>query len=300
MSATDRYLRQPAVDPSGLQDPDSLAYPLPYNLRPKDAIRMVEDLYELLHDLNSQLDSKGYDRLEELLDAAGFSGLISRAVCDGLAKFSRELVTNRYPGGYPDLLPKGVYPRDKVQRSEKGGLEVKASRQESSWQSHSPRGGWFCVVQFAIDRDEDKAIRDREPTTVQAVMIAPLAEKDWSWQPAGEGKKRTGTASIVPSGRSRLRSNAVWVDPIYADRHQERVFAERKLTFSKEATDRVLAVLRGVGAPMTAMAVAEALSESVGLPPEALKSKVGSVLSGLAKSRYAIRTRPGIYTSLGS
>ena len=78
------------------------------------------------------------------------------------------------------------------------------------------------------------------------------------------------------------------------------MIAERKLTFSKEATHRVLEVLRSVDAPVTAIVVAEALSESVGLSPEALKPKVGSVLSGLAKSRHAIRTQPGTYTSLRS
>lgn len=260
---------------------------------------MVEDLYDLLHDLNEQTAQKGYNRLEELLDPAGFSGLISRAVCDGLARFSRELVVNNYPGGYPDLLPRGVYAHDRAQRSDRGGLEIKASRFATSWQSHSPRAGWFCIVQFDIDRDPDTAARDREPTRVSAVMMSELSETDWSWQPAGEGKKRTGTASVLPSGRARLRANAVWVDPSYEELHQERLLAERKLVFSDRAADLVLNVLTTAAAPMRADEVAEVLGPTVGVPAAKIVTKVKSTLSALAKSGHAIRTQPGVYVALG-
>lgn len=296
----DRYLEQPKPDPAGLRDPESLAEPLPYNLKPQDAVRMVEDLYELLHDLNVQLAGKGYDRLEELLDSAGFSGLISRAVTDGLAKFSRELVKNTFPGGYPDLLPRGLYARDRARRSTRGGLEVKASRFETSWQSHSPRAGWFCIVQFAIDRSEEKAIRERDPTQVQAVMVSELAEEDWSWAPAGEGKKRTGTASIKPSGRSRLRRNAVWVDPSYENRHQERLKTERLRSFAESATDRVLEVLQSTGTPMRAADVAERLAPGLEIDAPTLSRRVGPILGRLEKSRHAIRVKPGLYVAIGS
>jgi hypothetical protein len=293
-----RYLDRPSLDGAGLRGSDDLAEPLPYNLRPQDAIRMVEDLYDLLHDLNVQASGKGYDRLEELLDPAGFSGFISRAVTDGLHKFSRELVRNTYPGGYPDLLPRGVYPHDRAQRSERGGLEIKASRFDASWQSHSPRSGWFCIVQFAIDRDPDKAVRDRDPTTVVAIMMSELGERDWSWQPAAEGKKRTGTASVKATGRARLRANAVWVDPKYEATHQSRLRTERQLVFRENATDYVLEGLKRASAPIRALDLAEELATAAGLPADAILSKVKATLPALAKSGYAIRTRPGFYLAL--
>lgn len=259
---------------------------------------MVEDLYDLLHDINTRLVERGYPRLEELLDSAGFSGLISRAVCDGLAKHSRELDINKYPGGYPDLLPRGVYVQDRVQHGDRGGLEVKASRFAASWQSHSPRAGWFCVVQFTIDTDRDKPVRGRDPTTVAAIMVAELDEEDWSWAPAGEGKKRTGTASIVPSGRAKLRAGAVWVDPLFEETHQERLADERCATFRQDATDRVLAVLRSTGAGMKAADVAGALAPDVGVPAESLFNKVTQTLRALARDGHAIRVSPGVYVAL--
>ncbi len=63
--------------------------------------------YDLLHDIDARLVEGGHSRLEELLDSAGFSGLISRTACDGFAKHSRELVNSRYPDLLPRLAPPG-------------------------------------------------------------------------------------------------------------------------------------------------------------------------------------------------
>jgi hypothetical protein len=81
-----------------------------------------------LHELNVQLHARGYERLEELLDPAGFSGLLSRAIVDGIHRQSRALDRNEYHNGYPDLVPHGVYPGNSVQHGTKGGLEHDLSR----------------------------------------------------------------------------------------------------------------------------------------------------------------------------
>jgi hypothetical protein len=288
-----RYLDLPVADPAGLRAEADLVYPLPFHLRPQDVLRMVEDLHELLHDLNVQLDSKGYDRLEELLDPAGFSGLVSRSVVDGIAKFSRSLVKNAYHNGYPDLLPKGVYAGERVQHGTQGGLEVKASRNDGSWQSHGPRGGWFCVVQFAIDQDEAKAVKDRDPTTMRGVYIAELTADDWSWQPAQEGRIRSGTASIQPTGREKLRSNAVWVDPDYEKRHQELLQELRIGQFRANAQVLVAAALVAAAAPIKVTVLVEQLATAAGLPAARLKSAVDSALRVLIREGRAVRTKPG-------
>ena len=72
-SGVPRYIEKAGLDESGLVGASELPKALPYNLQPRDFVRMVEDLYQLLHDLNVRLDDRGYDRLEELLDPAGFS-----------------------------------------------------------------------------------------------------------------------------------------------------------------------------------------------------------------------------------
>lgn len=293
-----RFLDLPKADPTGLRADTDLEYPLPYHLRPQDVLRMVEDLHELLHDLNAQLDSKGYDRLEELLDPAGFSGLISRSVVDGIAKFSRALAKNRYHNGYPDLLPKNTYPGDSVQHGVLGGLEVKASRNAGSWQAHGPRGGWFCIVQFSIDKDEAKAVRDREPTTVSGVYIAELTADDWSWQPAGEGRIRSGTASILPAGREKLRENAVWVDPIYEDQHKELLTDLRVARFRGDAETIVGAALIAAGAQVDVPTLTTQLAAVADVPDARILSAVKRALKTLVQNGRAERVKANVYTAV--
>jgi hypothetical protein len=290
-----RYVERPVADPTGLRDDAALPWELPYNLRARDVLRTIEDLYEMLHEVNVRLHDMGYDRLEELLDPAGFSGLISRSVVDRFERFSRALVRNRYHNGYPDLLPRGAYPGDAVQHGDRGGLEVKASRYESSWQAHGPRAGWFCVVQFDLDRDLTKALHDREPTVVRAAFVAELEANDWSWQPAGEGRIRSGTASVRATGEAKLRLGAVWVDPTYEDAHRARLRGALLGAFSAQADELVHSVLAAAGAGMRAAEIAEHVAEPAGLPAEALRGRVDAAIKRLIRDGLAQRVRPGIF-----
>lgn len=257
---------------------------------------MVEDLHDLLHDVNSMMVEKGFDRMEELLDPAGFSGFISRTIVDRLDRLSRALVKNTYHNGYPDLLPRGAYPGDSTQHGTTGGLEVKASRSQAAWQSHGPRGGWFCVVQFNIDEDSEKAIRDREPTRVLAVLIGQLTEDDWSWQPAKEGRIRSGTASIRPSGTVKLRSNAVWVAPEYQGVHDERLLtARRDVWRGNDAESDCLQILHSAGRPMNTKEVAGRAAEKVGVPADRLRSTVERTLKKLFTEKSIGKPAPGRY-----
>jgi hypothetical protein len=300
-----RYVERPTADPSGLRDDGDLPWPLPYSLKPRDVLRTIEDLYEMLHEVNVRLHDLGYDRLEELLDPAGFSGLVSRSVVDRFERFSRALVRNRYHNGFPDLLPHGAYPGDAVQHGDRGGLEVKASRYETSWQSHGPRGGWFCVIQFDLDREPTKALHDREPTTVRAALVAELKASDWSWQPAREGRIRSGTASIRPSGVAKLRHGAVWVAPSYESAHQDRLRGALLDMFGDRVEQLVLDALRGALGPLRPAEVVEAvaalppsdeLSELPRLPADAIVGRVRSALSRLATSGQVARVGRGSYS----
>lgn len=292
MRPVSRYTEKAPTDPSGLKTDGEL----PYNLRPQDTLRMVEDLHDLLHDVNSMMVDKGFDRMEELLDPAGFSGFISRTIVDRLDRLSRALVKNLYHNGYPDLLPRGVYPGDLAQHGTEGGLEVKASRSQASWQSHGPRGGWFCVVQFDIDEDTEKALRDREPTKVLAVMIGTLTEEDWSWQPARTGRIRSGTASIKPSGTAKLRASAVWVDPGYQGEHDERLLTARRDAWRTAAAEAdCLEILREAKHPMKVDQIAAAAARKIEVPADRLRSTTDSTLKTLVKTGSARRTKPGSY-----
>lgn len=287
-----RYTERAPTDAAGLKS----GIGLPYNLQPRDVLRMVEDLHDLLHEINSMMVSRGFDRMEELLDPAGFSGFISRSVVDRLDNLSRALVRNEFHNGYPDLLPYGQYPNNSIQHGERGGLEVKASRNASSWESHGPRGGWFCIVQFAIDVDSEKALKDREPTRILAVMIQELEKKDWKWQPAKEGKIRSGTASIRPSGAAKLRTNAVWVDPEYQGIHDDRLIAARRDAWRADsAEDDCYDILVETDFPLRAVEVADRVAERLQVPPDRLISTTRSTLEKLVKYGEATKPKRGYY-----
>src|SRR4051812_8829101 len=121
MPPVPRFIERAGTDRAGLKT----GVTLPYHLQPNDFLRTVEDIHDLLHDVNSLLHGRGYDRMEELLDPAGYSGFVSRTIVDRIDRLSRALVRNEYHNGYPDLLPRGVYPNDAVQHGTSGGLEVK-------------------------------------------------------------------------------------------------------------------------------------------------------------------------------
>jgi hypothetical protein len=292
-----RYLELAPTDPAGLREEPDLPVPLPYNLTPRDILRTVEDVHGILHEVNSLLHGRGFERLEELLDSAGFSGFVSRTIVDRLARLSRTLVMNRQHNGFPDLLPRGVYPGDAIQHGTRGGLEVKASRYEASWQSHGPRGGWFLVTQFEIDQDLRKAVHDREPTRVRAAMIAELTRGDWSWQPAREGRIRSGTASMRQSGLAKLRRGAVWVDHEYEPRHQQLLGQASLGVFGADADDRVLAAVTRLAREVRAADVSADLSPEVGVPAGQLEGRVTTALRRLARDGKLERVRPGIYVA---
>lgn len=236
--------------------------------------------HDLVHDLNTLLHAKSYRRAELLMDPAGFSGLISRTVAERLAKAARGLVMNRHHNGYPDLLVEGQYPNDSVDHGE-GGMEVKASRYESGWQSHGPRAGWFTAVQFALDEREDVATYDLEPTRVRSVLVAELVEVDWAWATAKEGKIRSGTASVKARGAVKLRKGAVWVDADYRKRHEELLEQAKDTAFSEVAADLVLQELKAAQGSMKAKEAAAALAPTQNLSLKALESRVDGAFKRL-------------------
>lgn len=281
------FLREVRPDPDGLVNSQALPVPLPFGLQPRDLLRTVEDVQQLVHRLNLVLHDAAYEPLEDLLDRASFSGLISRTVAARLAAASRILVVNRYHNGYPDLIRTGEYPGDAVQRGV--GLEIKASRSEGSWQSHGPRPGWFCVVQFAIDENAEAARLDRAPTTIRCAMLAELGEDDWSWTPARSGRIRSGTASVTQSGKLKLRAGAVWVDPDYRERHDALLAQLRAAEFRRIAPQRALVLLAARRVAMSAREVAAELARDADLPFSDLLRATQSAFASLRKSGQIVR-----------
>jgi hypothetical protein len=294
-AAANKFFTQAPVDPAGLRSPTDLPWALPHHISPQDVLRLVQDLHQLLYDLNYQLDQRGYEPMERLLDRAGFSGLISRATADRLARTSTALALNEYHNGYPDLIPRGAYPANSVAHGTRGGLEIKASRTEGSWQAHGQREGWFCIVQFHIDLDEAVAERDREPTQVRGVYVAELEQDDWSWQPAQPGKIRSGTATVKPSGMEKLRSGAVWIDSAYEPAHQDLLEGLRVRMFDAASADAaVVAALTAARTALHPSDIARAIAPTVGVQnPRKLESRVTAACKRLLSTGKVKRVRSG-------
>lgn len=203
-----RYLDRPEASASQI----NASLGLPYGMTALGVLAAVNDIYAYLHALNAASIEHGYARLEDLMQPAGYSGLLSQLVVVSTAKqfanVNPGLAANQRAGGRPDLVPRAAYPDDAVLRGDEG-VEVKVTRYRSSIQGHNPETGWIMVVQVEIDRSTEP-VYDRAPTFVDRVMIGHLEEADWNYSGRREGSRRTPTASINAQGRAKLAAGTVY------------------------------------------------------------------------------------------
>ena len=67
---------------------------LPFQLRIDDFRLAMQDIYDFLFQVNTNLVDKGLERLDDRLRAANMSGMLSDMLTASLAKHSRTLVVN--------------------------------------------------------------------------------------------------------------------------------------------------------------------------------------------------------------
>ena len=186
---------------------------LPYGITAVGIVNAINDMYAYLHALNNASVEHGYSRLDDMMQPAGFSGLLSNVFVRSLARAfgssTPGLAINQWGRGRPDLVPRAVYPNDAVLRGDQG-IEVKVSGYGSGWQGHNPETGWICIVQVAIDRIAEP-VYERLPTIVDRVMIANLVESDWTFSGRSATSRRTPTASINGDGYRKLEQGGVYV-----------------------------------------------------------------------------------------
>jgi hypothetical protein len=204
-----KYLERPEAK----IDDAATTVALPYGMTADGVVKAVNDAYAYLHALNKASIEHGYNRLEDLMQPAGFSGLLSnvfvRSIARQFATASPGLAINQLGGGRPDLVPRAVYPGDSILRGEQG-VEVKASRSLSGWQGHNAENGWLMVLQFSVDVTTEP-VYDRAPMTINRVMIAQLNVTDWNFSGRSETSRRTPTASVNESGFQKLAQGTVYV-----------------------------------------------------------------------------------------
>ena len=71
-----RFTDRPNLHPRGFNRHADL----PYGLRVAEIRGALEDIYDFPHNVNRFLTERGWDRLEETLEAATFSGVISEMI----------------------------------------------------------------------------------------------------------------------------------------------------------------------------------------------------------------------------
>lgn len=189
---------------------------LPYGLKTSEIKSALEDTHKFVFNLNEMLYREMELRIEDVLMAATFSGMLSEFIVRRLSAHSLTLTRNLYHNGHPDLIPHDRYPANAVQYGHEG-LEVKTSRYSSGWQGHNPEKIWVMIFRYENDpykpEKESRNIKEHLPFQIVEVLAAELKKSDWSSQGRGKGSRRTPTASIVASGTAKLRANWIYRIP---------------------------------------------------------------------------------------
>lgn len=184
---------------------------LPYNLRAADFEMAMRDVYDFLHDTNQFLVGKGLPRLDDTLRPANMSGFLSDMLTDSMAKHARNMARNAYHNGHPDLLVGGVYPNNSV-KSGTDGVEIKATTKKGgAVDTHGARDQNMCVFVYRVDRDQNKAVVDREPLEFFQIFLFGVTVADFRNNPRGTLGTRTST--LHKAGIAKLRNNWVYKQP---------------------------------------------------------------------------------------
>ena len=180
---------------------------LPFELRLKDFELAIQDIYDFFFDVNTQLMSKGLERLDDMLRPAIMSGVLSDMLTGSLAKHSRSLTENKYFNGHPDLIVNGIYPGNKVKAGSKG-VEIKTTRKSGgAVDTHGARNQWMCVFVYEVDNTTEPAI-SRKPMTFTEVYLGKVTTRDFRKNPRSELGTRT--ATLHKEGIAKLRASWIY------------------------------------------------------------------------------------------
>jgi len=183
---------------------------IPYGCAVEHVSAAMSDFLGFLGFINQQLNRKGISRLETFLMPANFSSIVGEFMSATIPKHCPTLARNRYHNGHPDLLPKGMYPRE-AQLHASEGIEVKASRYGRGWQGHNAEDVWLMVFVFEANRvtDMDRGIPPR-PFRFLKVVGAKLSVSDWKFAGRSDTSRRTITAAVKPSGFAKVEANWIY------------------------------------------------------------------------------------------
>jgi hypothetical protein len=180
---------------------------LPYELRVKDFEIAMQDVYDFFFDVNTNLTTKGLERLDDMIRPAIMSGLLSDMLTASMAKHARALTVNGYFNGHPDLVVKGVYADNRVKAGTEG-VEIKSTRKGGgAVDTHGARDQWMCVFVYEVDNATEPA-RNRRPMSFTEVYLGLVTREDFRKNQRGELGTRT--ATLHKEGIKKLRDNWIY------------------------------------------------------------------------------------------
>lgn len=183
---------------------------LPHGLESDHVAKAMQDFLDFLGYINNTLYENDMQRLEGIAMPANFSSLVGEFLHARIPKYCDLLAQNTYHNGHPDLVPEGMYSKNAVQYGDHG-VEVNASRYASGWQGHNVEECWLMVFYYASNRPSDpERGTDPFPFEFKGVYVAELEEEDWSFSGRSGESRRTITASVLASGRDKMKANYLY------------------------------------------------------------------------------------------
>jgi len=167
----------------------------------------MQDVYDFFYDVNRLLIGNGLERLDDMIRPANLSGLLSDMLTASVAKHSRTLRQNKYFNGHPDLIVRGVYPRDAVKAGDQG-IEIKATRKAGgAVDTHGGRDQWLCVFVYRVDNETEPA-SERRPMVFTEVYLGQVTINDFRRNERGDLGTRTST--LHAEGIAKLRQSWIY------------------------------------------------------------------------------------------
>lgn len=182
---------------------------IPFGVTTEHINRAMCDCIEFLTIIDTQLQNKGMNTLENTVMQANFSSMISEFIAARIPKHCKTVARNRYHNGHPDILPAGKYDGDMAQHAGSDGIEIKASRYLHGWQGHNAEDVWLMVFVFQSGREGPK-VKNTQSFKFLMTVGAMLSKKDWLFAGRSETSRRTITASVTNSGAEKMMANWIY------------------------------------------------------------------------------------------
>lgn len=183
---------------------------IPYGVTTEHIRQAMQEFTDFLGFVNSQLHTKGMERLESFLMPANFSSIVSEFMGAAIPKYCKKVVRNKYHNGHPDVIPAGRYPGNAIQHGPEG-IEIKGSRHNSGWQGHNAEDVWLMVFVFDSNASRDAGMGvEPRPFGFVKVIGARLLQEDWQFSGRSATSRRTITASVKRSGFDKMEANWIY------------------------------------------------------------------------------------------